>query len=135
MSFVEGGSYPWMSPELLDFNEGDYRPTKESDVYALGMVIYEVRMCTHVSSEKTQKTGPEQVLCGTIPFGDLAHSIAIVAEIMKGARPERPQDAANLGFTGQLWEIVERCWLVDKNARPPLRAVLSCLKEARGDRW
>ena len=31
----------WTSPELLDWN---YRPTKESDVYALGMVIYEVRM-------------------------------------------------------------------------------------------
>ena len=48
MSFVEGGSYPWMSPELLDPNEGNDRPTKESDIYALGMVVYEVRMFTHV---------------------------------------------------------------------------------------
>lgn len=47
MSFVEGGSYPWMSPELLDLDEGNYRPTKESDIYALGMVIYEVRTFTH----------------------------------------------------------------------------------------
>ena len=34
-----------MSPELLDpkrFNASDPRPTKESDRYALGMVIYEV---------------------------------------------------------------------------------------------
>ena len=30
-----------MSPELLDQDE--LRPTKESDVYALGMLIYEVR--------------------------------------------------------------------------------------------
>ena len=48
MSFIEGGSYPWMSPELLDLNTGNYRPAKESDVYAIGMVIYEVR--TFVSS-------------------------------------------------------------------------------------
>lgn len=48
MSFVEGGSYPWMSPELLDLDEGSYRPTKESDIYALGMVIYEVRIFTHL---------------------------------------------------------------------------------------
>ena len=35
------GHIQWTSPELLDWN---YRPTKESDVYALGMVIYEVRI-------------------------------------------------------------------------------------------
>ena len=50
MSFTAGGTYRWMSPELLDpelfgipRSEGD-RPTKQSDCYALGMVIYEVRV-------------------------------------------------------------------------------------------
>jgi serine/threonine protein kinase len=49
MSFIAGGTYRWMSPELLDpelfgipESEGD-RPTRQSDCYALGMVIYEVR--------------------------------------------------------------------------------------------
>jgi len=48
MSFTPGGTARWMSPEILDpvrFGipepEGD-RPTRESDCYALGMVIYEV---------------------------------------------------------------------------------------------
>jgi serine/threonine protein kinase len=48
MSFTAGGTYRWMSPELLDpelfgipESEGD-RPTRQSDCYALGMVIYEV---------------------------------------------------------------------------------------------
>ena len=36
---VGGGTIQWMAPEL--FNE-DSRPSKESDIYALGMVIYEV---------------------------------------------------------------------------------------------
>lgn len=40
-----GGTYRWMSPELLDprgfCSKG--RPTRESDCYALGMTIYEVR--------------------------------------------------------------------------------------------
>lgn len=47
VSFTSGGSLPWMSPELLDpgkFNS-DPRPTKESDCFALGMVIYEVCSC------------------------------------------------------------------------------------------
>ena len=36
----------WMSPELLwpeEFDLKDAKPTKESDVYALGILIYEVR--------------------------------------------------------------------------------------------
>ena len=46
MSFTAGGTPRWVSPELLDpdrFEISDYRPTKQSDCYALGMVIYEVR--------------------------------------------------------------------------------------------
>ena len=38
------GTFRWMSPELLDpprFGSNG-RPTRESDCYALGMVIYEV---------------------------------------------------------------------------------------------
>ena len=45
MSFTSGGTTRWMSPELLDpdrFGITDYRPTKQSDCYAFGMVIYEV---------------------------------------------------------------------------------------------
>ena len=48
MSFTPGGTGRWMSPELIDperfgiqGSEG-YRPTRQSDCYALGMVIYEV---------------------------------------------------------------------------------------------
>lgn len=47
VSFTSDGSLRWMSPELLDpkkFNTTDPRPTKESDRFALGMLIYEVRM-------------------------------------------------------------------------------------------
>ena len=48
MSFTGGGTYRWMGPELLDPERfkvpqpEDNRPTKQSDCYALGMVIYEV---------------------------------------------------------------------------------------------
>jgi len=50
MSFTPGGTARWMSPELFDperfgiqGSEG-YRQTRESDCYALGMVIYEVSL-------------------------------------------------------------------------------------------
>ena len=48
MSFTGGGTRRWMSPELLDPERfgmpesEENRPTKQSDCYALGMVIYEV---------------------------------------------------------------------------------------------
>jgi len=58
----------------------------------------------------------------------------VVAEISKGTRPERPEDAARFGFTDELWEIVERCWSADRDTRPTLEAVLSCLREA-ASRW
>ena len=39
-----GGTLHWMSPELLDPTHfgSEGRPTRESDCYALGMVVYEV---------------------------------------------------------------------------------------------
>lgn len=51
-TFTAGGSLPWMSPELLDpsrLDEPDPRPTKESDCFALGMVVYEVRVAIPAS--------------------------------------------------------------------------------------
>ena len=54
MPFTSGGTYRWMSPELLDpeafgipQSEESTRPTTQSDCYAFGMVIYEVSV--HVS--------------------------------------------------------------------------------------
>jgi len=50
MSFTGGGTRRWMSPELLDPERfgipesQDNRPTRQSDCYALGMVIYEVNV-------------------------------------------------------------------------------------------
>jgi len=47
LTFIEGGAIRWMSPELIfpgEFGISDSRPTKRSDCYALGMVVYEVFM-------------------------------------------------------------------------------------------
>ena len=54
MSFTAGGTRRWMSPELLDPERfgmpesENNRPTRQSDCYALGMVIYEVGLCVTV---------------------------------------------------------------------------------------
>jgi len=111
--FTPGGTYRWMSPELLfpeEFGMAGNRHTRQSDRYALGMVIYEV-------------------LSGHSPYHELSECSA-VAEIIDGGRPKKPTMAARLGFTGELWEIVERCWNKDRDERPNLRVILSTLNDA-----
>jgi len=62
MSFTGGGTRRWMSPELLHPERfgipesEDDRPTRQSDCYALGMVIYEVG--THTSEFAVVKSEP-----------------------------------------------------------------------------
>ena len=87
--------------------------------------------------DRLKKMELRQVLCGAIPFYEITRWFYVVREIMRGGRPAKPENATSLGFTGGLWEIIERCWLVDTDARPTLQAVLSCLSEAAsswGDR-
>jgi len=116
VSFVEGGTYRWMSPELLDPerfgvpNPDDNRPTTESDCFALGMVIYEI-------------------LCGHRPYVELSEFMAIEA-ITEGNRPKKPEDAKLLGFSDELWETVELSWLEDPTARPGVGKILSGLTNA-----
>ena len=49
---------------------------------------------------------------------------------MEGVRPKQPEGAKQLGFSGDLWRTVELCWLEDRNARPDVGDILSCLNDA-----
>jgi len=110
-SCIEGGTIQWMSPELLDpesFGLRKIRPTKESDCYALGMVIYEV-------------------LSGHRPFAPRAPPF-IIRKVLEGERPERPQGEEGMLFTDAIWQILELCWEHQPGDRTSVKAVLSCLE-------
>ena len=82
-----------MSPELLDpdqFGLKEGRPTKESDSYALGMVIYEV-------------------LSGRPPFSQCKGSV-VIRKVLAGERPKRPQGEDGKLFTDGIWGILKLCW-------------------------
>jgi len=104
------GTTRWMSPELLDPDRfgSDGRPTKESDCYALGMVILEV-------------------LSGETPF-PCDNGLVVMRKVIEGRCPERPQGAGGAWFTDDLWEALERCWSPQPKNRPTVRAMLERLE-------
>ena len=67
------------------------------------------------------------MLCGHIPYHDFPDDIAVIVAIMDGVRPEKPDNATLLGFTEELWDIVEQCWSEDRRARPVVEDILACL--------
>ena len=110
-SCVEGGEIRWMSPELLDperFGLKESCPTKESDCYMLGMVIYEV-------------------LSGQAPFTPFK-AVSVIWRILDGQRPERPQGRKGSLFTDDLWGILELCWKKEPGERISAKVVLEGLE-------
>jgi len=110
-SWVEGGIIRWMSPELLDperFGLNGSRPTKQSDCYALGMVVYEV-------------------FSGQIPFA-LSTASVVIRMILEGKRPERPEGEGRGLFTDAIWEALELCWKPRPSDRASAKAVLLSLR-------
>ena len=110
------GTVRWMSPELLSPDQPcpeDSRPTKASDCYALGMVIYEV-------------------LSGQMPFPRFHHLI-VMQKVIRGERPGRPEGVKGAWFTDDLWGMLDRCWATQPGARPNIEAVLESLPDIPRD--
>ena len=107
-SHGHGGTARWMSPELIDpeqFGFDKYCPTKASDCYALGMVIYET-------------------ISGRLPFHQHT-DLNVFFKVVRGERPRRGRD-----FTDGVWKVLELCWKPQPNDRPNIEDVLVCLKQA-----
>jgi len=95
-----------MSPELIDpqrFGFEISRPTKSSDCYALGMVIYET-------------------ISGKLPFHKHT-DLTVFVKVLKGKRPSREVD-----FADDLWKMLELCWMPQHDRRPCTEDVLQCLE-------
>jgi len=100
-----------MAPELLDplcFDLEKICPTKASDCYALGMVIYEV-------------------LSGQIPFAPHITPV-VIRKVLEREYPERPQGEDGKLFTEDIWRMLELCWKYQPKERATANAILSCLE-------
>jgi hypothetical protein len=121
-----------MAPELLlpeDHGFERSTPSKAGDIYAIGMVIYEVPSFSLFLHQLKYR----QVMTGTIPFNELADTAAML-KVTSGVRPERPTHAEVIGLTDGVWGLMEACWNQKWNERPAVSTVLSRLNEASRDR-
>ncbi|KAF9790630.1 kinase-like domain-containing protein [Thelephora terrestris] len=105
-TYTQGGTVRWMSPELIypeEFGFKNSRPTKSSDCYALGMVIYET-------------------ISGNPPFYECTDS-HVALKVVAGEHPPR-----GVMFTQTLWKILESCWASRPNDRPNIEDILRRLE-------
>jgi len=123
-----GGTFCWMAPELLEPSRfgSNGRPTRESDCYALGMVIYEVGL---LHSLRPSLIHISQVLTGLRPFHRLCAYEPIPA-ILRGQRPEKPIGAESLGLSCDLWGLVQLCWSESSSIRPTAQRLFVHLSPA-----
>ncbi|KAF9784463.1 kinase-like domain-containing protein, partial [Thelephora terrestris] len=100
----------WCSPELLQPGANGLnkaRATKASDMYAFGMLAYEV-------------------FSGQVPFHDKQNTVAVITAISTDERPPRP---THQELSDQLWELIEKCWQTDPSHRPTIREVVAFMSE------
>ncbi|KAG6907970.1 hypothetical protein DXG01_006695 [Tephrocybe rancida] len=107
---ADGGTPGFDAPELVDPDKDDAsRKTEASDVYAFGMVCYEI-------------------LAGERPFGKVK-AIAVIQKIMKGQHPQRPIRKGPLerGLTEEMWKMMKRCWAQNPDERPTAAEIVQLL--------
>jgi len=129
---LEGGTITFMSPELLvpsKFGMSDSLPTAAADVYAFGLLVFQVcgqyrgyRLFTYIT----------QVLTGEAPFRKIRQT-DLGFFVVQGIRPDKPENAATIGFSDSLWGFVQRCWDGDRDLRPRVAEVVTRLGKAAAD--
>ncbi|KLO07652.1 kinase-like protein [Schizopora paradoxa] len=103
------GTTRWLAVELLNPDSSSTSPnhTEMSDIWAFGMVIYEL-------------------LSGQIPYHDIKNEGAVILAIATGKLPARPyidNDGARCDET--LWLLCHACWKRFHDTRPSTKDIIS----------
>lgn len=131
---VARGSIRYMAPEIIDPEECGLERvvlTRQSDIYSLGMTIWEVR-------PKSAVTGVDiliancQIFSGKPPFYELPRDPVVIRRVLQGVRPERPPASDTLGLSDKLWNLLEHCWHVQPQERPSMELIMQCAMDRRG---
>jgi len=130
---LEGGTMTFMSPELLapkGFGMENSKSTTQADIYAFGLVIFQVR---EQDREYMPFTYIVQVLTGEIPFRGVRMGGLLAFKVVMGARPTKPENASAIGFSDSLWDFTQKFWHCDAKVRPKVGGVVTQLERAVAD--
>lgn len=121
-------SVRWLAPEILfpkEFGLQSAHHTKETDIYAFAMVMYEVSPSLYTFEYGTHI--PQQVFSGSFPFKGHRNETVILL-VRSGDHPCRPgNDPADLGLTDELWNTMKACWK-RRDRRWGISRIVSILK-------
>lgn len=123
------GTVRYMAPELLNlsgFGLMNSIPPKISDIYAFGVVTYQVSFTCFISGTATE--GSAQVVTGQQPFPRIKDSVIIFSAVA-GERPGRPPDP-NEWVSDNVWNFISRCWSPSLDSRPDVQFAISTLTDA-----
>jgi len=70
-----------------------------------------------------------QVLTGEIPLLGVPDT-AVGHYVLRGKRPDKPANAASIGFSDSLWDFTQHCWDGRIESRPEVGEVVKRLGEA-----
>ena len=119
-------TFRYMAPELLNpagFGLEDSISTKKSDIYAFGIVTYQVRKPCFISDIVIE--GNAQITTGQQPFPEVKDGM-VIYNVIAGERPDLPLDP-NEWVSGNVWDLISRCWSSSLNSRPDAKSVTNTL--------
>ena len=115
------------APELVDpqrFQLTDTGPTTASDVYAFGVLAWEVSRELVFFFWINSQTRLYQVFAGHAPFSDEG-KVAGVYSMLKGRRPARPDHPE---LSDRAWKMINGCWKDDPAQRTTITEVITLLE-------
>ncbi|CAI2186897.1 18246_t:CDS:2, partial [Funneliformis geosporum] len=98
------GIIPYLAPEIL---HGQHY-TRDSDIYSLGMIMWEV-------------------MTGRRPFWDRVHDVELIIQICDGLRPPIDNMNAPEGYV----QLIKECWNPNPNKRPTARVIHAIISSIR----
>jgi len=117
-----------MAPELLNpsgFGLKNSNPTKKSDIYAFGVVTYQV---SDAVSFGRRELSSVQVVTEQQPFPGAKDGV-IIYNVVIGERPARPP-GPNEWLSDDVWNFISKCWPQSRDGRPDVEFAMNALNDA-----
>ena len=126
-----------MAPELFNITNSEFGlPTDESDIFAWGMVTFEVRNTHHgrpFYGFEPPSRNLLQVFTAQVPFQENKSLAIVMKRIIDDERPQRPPKGKRLGLSDDFWEVIQSSLTREVKNRPSASILVDFLAKATPD--